>query len=1352
MNCDGRISRSSYLGFHTQHTYGSPLPANGDSVRRRCSVLQWHPDFATQLIVASDDDSSPSLRQLSSDNTKSSESHLSLKCKMEHEEGGDDSVRGQFEVIYGINYILQLLVHPFLQAYLDQHLQLPISQESEYAKGEITYNGHNLNQSEQRRTSAYISQNDVHVGEMTVKETLDFSARCQGVGSRLDLLAELTRREKQAGIYPEAEVDLFMKATAIEGDASNLIVYYTLRILGLDVCCDTFVGDAMLRGISGGEKKRVTTGEMLVGPTKTLFMDDISTGLDSSTTFQIVKCLQHVVQLTESTIMMSLLQPAPETFDLFDDIILLSESQIVYQGPREHVLEFFMSCGFMCPDRKGTADFLQEVTSRKDQEQYWADRSKPYRYIPVSEFAQQFKHFHVGEKLNNELLVPYDKTLSHNAALVFQKYMVSKTELLKASWNKEWLLLKRNRFIYIFKSVQFIIIAFIGMTLFFRTTMNTRDEEDGPIYIGALLLSLLINFYNGLAEISLTIIIRLPVIFKQRDLLFHPPWAYTLPTILLRVPISIFESISWLAILYYGVGFAPEASRFFKHLLVVFMIQNVAGGLFRLIAGLCRTMNNANAGGTLVLLLVFFLGGIIIPKTQIPDPWEWGYWVSPLSYGFNAFAVNEFLAPRWMNKMSSDNVTSLGIAILQNMDIPTQTSWFWIGTASLLGFAVLFNVLFTFVLMYLDSPGKTQAIISKEAASEIENQQDTDLQPRLENIPSKQHITPQSLHVEGYGPSKKNKSKHIDIRYHFIRECVERGQIIVEHVDSKDQRADILTKALAYVKHGEMRNLIGVTNLEPRAFRPGVLTALMGVSGAGKTTLMDVLAGRKTGYCEQTDIHSPTITVHESLIYSAFLRLPKEVANEEKMTFVDQVMELVELDNLKNAIVGIPGVTGLSTEQRKRLTIAVELVANPSIIFMDEPTSGLDARAAAIVMRTVRNTVDTGRTVVCTIHQPSIDIFESFDELLLIKRGGQVIYAGPVGRNSEKIIEYFEEIPGVPKMPERTNPATWMLEVSSNAAAVRLDMDFSEYFRSSELQQRNKHLVMQLNTPPRGAADLHFGTQYSQSTWGQFKYCLWKMWCGYWRNPDYNLFRNFFTLATALIVGTMFWKIGEKRENINNLNTIIGAMYSGVFFVGMNNCQTVQPVVAIERIVFYRERAAGMYAVLPYALAQVFVEIPYVLLETTYYTIIVYAMVSFEWTTSKFLWSFFINFFSFLYFTYYGLMTVSITPNEQLAAIFAASFYSLFNFFSGFYIPRPRIPKWWVWYYWMCPLAWTAYVESTIKVPGMAYDPPINLYIQKYYGYRLDFMGPVIVVLVGFCVLFSGIYVFCLKTLNFQVR
>lgn len=97
--------------------------------------------------------------------------------------------------------------------------------------------------------------------------------------------------------------------------------------------------------------------------------------------------------------------------------------------------------------------------------------------------------------------------------------------------------------------------------------------------------------------------------------------------------------------------------------------------------------------------------------------------------------------------------------------------------------------------------------------------------------------------------------------------------------------------------------------------------------------------------------------------------------------FVEEVMGLVELLPQRTAMVGLPGVNGLTAEQRKRLTIAVELVSSPAVIFMDEPTSGLDARAAAIVMRAVRKTVDTGRTVVCTIHQPSIEIFEAFDEV-----------------------------------------------------------------------------------------------------------------------------------------------------------------------------------------------------------------------------------------------------------------------------------------------------------------------------------------------------------------------------------
>ncbi|KAL0724493.1 hypothetical protein Bca4012_039092 [Brassica carinata] len=1232
--------------------------------------------------------------------------------------------------------------------------------------GEITYNGYRLDEFVPRKTSAYISQNDLHVGIMTVKETLDFSARCQGVGTRYDLLNELARREKDAGIFPEADVDLFMKASAAQGVKSSLITDYTLKILGLDICKDTIVGDDMMRGISGGQKKRVTTGEMIVGPTKTLFMDEISTGLDSSTTFQIVKCLQQIVHLTDATVLMSLLQPAPETFDLFDDIILLSEGQIVYQGPRDHILEFFESFGFKCPERKGTADFLQEVTSKKDQEQYWVDRNRPYRYIPVSEFASRFKAFHVGKQLSNELSVPFDKSRGHKASLVFDKYSVSKMELLKSCWDKEWLLMQRNAFFYVFKTVQIILIAAITSTLFLRTELDTNNESDANLYIGALLFGMIINMFNGFAEMAM-MVSRLPVFYKQRDLLFYPSWTFTLPTFLLGIPTSIFESTAWMVVTYYSIGFAPDAGRFFKQFLLVFLIQQMAAALFRLIASVCRTMMIANTGGALTLLLVFLLGGFLLPRSEIPEWWRWAYWISPLTYAFNGLTVNEMFAPRWMNRRSFDNSTSLGTMVLRNWDVYHNRNWYWIGVGALLGFTVLFNLLFTFALTYLNPLGKKAGLLPEE-----ENEDSSD--PMRRSPPGEVAMGRMSRNADSAGEASSGGGAKRGMVLPF-------SPLAMSFDDVRyfvDMPAEMRDQG---VTENRLQLLKGVTG----AFRPGVLTALMGVSGAGKTTLMDVLAGRKTGgyiegdvrisgfpkvqetfarisgYCEQTDIHSPQVTVRESLIFSAFLRLPKDVGKEEKMMFVDQVMELVELDSLKDSIVGLPGVTGLSTEQRKRLTIAVELVANPSIIFMDEPTSGLDARAAAIVMRAVRNTVDTGRTVVCTIHQPSIDIFEAFDELMLMKRGGQVIYAGPLGRNSHKVVEYFEAFPGVPKIPDKYNPATWMLEASSLAAELKLGVDFAELYKNSALHQRNKALVKELSVPPAGASDLYFATQFSQNTWGQFKSCLWKQWWTYWRSPDYNLVRFIFTLATSLLIGTIFWQIGGNRSNAADLTMVIGALYAAVIFVGINNCSTVQPMVAVERTVFYRERAAGMYSAMPYAISQVTCELPYVLIQTTYYSLIVYAMVGFEWTAAKFFWFLFVSYFSFLYWTYYGMMTVSLTPNQQVASIFASAFYGIFNLFSGFFIPRPKIPKWWIWYYWICPVAWTVYglivsqygdVETPITVLGGPDGLTVKQYIKDNYGFESDFMGPVAAVLVAFTVFFAFIFAFCIRTLNFQTR
>uniref|UniRef100_A0ACD5YG24 Uncharacterized protein n=1 Tax=Avena sativa TaxID=4498 RepID=A0ACD5YG24_AVESA len=228
--------------------------------------------------------------------------------------------------------------------------------------GEITYNGHTMDEFEPRRSAAYVSQHDLHMGEMTVRETVNFSAKCQGIGHRFDLLMELSKREKEENIKPDPEIDIYLKAAATGEQKAEVVTNHILKILGLDICADTLVGNNMLRGISGGQKKRVTTAEMLVTPGRALFMDEISTGLDSSTTFQIVNSIRQTIHIIGGTAVIALLQPAPETYELFDDIILLSDGQVVYNGPREHVLQFFESMGFKCPERKGVADFLQEVS------------------------------------------------------------------------------------------------------------------------------------------------------------------------------------------------------------------------------------------------------------------------------------------------------------------------------------------------------------------------------------------------------------------------------------------------------------------------------------------------------------------------------------------------------------------------------------------------------------------------------------------------------------------------------------------------------------------------------------------------------------------------------------------------------------------------------------------------------------------------------------------------------------------------------------------------------------------------------------------------------------------------------
>ncbi|KAK1401931.1 ABC transporter domain-containing protein [Heracleum sosnowskyi] len=952
--------------------------------------------------------------------------------------------------------------------------------------GDICYNGYKLEGLIPQKNSAYINQYDLHIPDMTVRETLDFSARCQGIGNRAELMIEVLRREKEAGIIPDPDIDTFMKAISVEGQSLSLQTDYILKILGLDICADILVGDAMRRGISGGQKKRLTTGEMI------------------------------------------------------------------------------------CPERKGVADFLQEVISIKDQAQYWNQSEQTHRYVSVDTLSRMFKESTFGKNLDEELSEEFMMSENHDKSLSYGKFSLSKWTLFKACFSREIILMRRNSFIYKFKIIQLFIIASVTMTVFLRTRMEVLAAH-GNKYLGSLFYSLVILLVDGFPELTMTVA-RLPVFYKQRDLCFYPAWGYAIPAAILKIPLSIMESIVWVCLTYYVIGYSPEPERFFRQLLLIFFLHWTSISMFRFLASVFRTAGASTTAGIMSLLLVLLFGGFIIPGPLMPSWLKWGFWVSPITYGQIGLAVNEFLSPRWQ-KMSSTN-TTIGHQALIDRGLDYNEYFFWISLGSLFGFILFFNFGFILALSFLNAPC-SRAVISREKLSE-------------------------------------NNGRRIVLPFEPVSLVFRNVQYYVE------TPMEMIERGFNQKKLQLLHDITG-------AFRPGVLTALMGID------------------------------------------------SKTKSDFVKDVLEIVELDEIKDSLVGKP-----------------------------------DARAAAIVMRAVRNVVDTGRTIVCTIHQPSIDIFEAFDELILLKSGGRIIYSGPSGLHSSRITDYFESISGVPKIKNNYNPATWMLEVTSLSAEAELGLDFAHIYENSALHKSNEEIVKSLSIPPPGFQELYFATRFAQNGFGQFMSCLWKHHLSYWRSPSYNFHRLRHMIFSSFVFGFLFWDQGQKLDNQQNLFSIFGSMFSTTIFSGMNNASAVKPYISTERTVLYRERFAGMYAPWAYALAQVIIEVPYVFTQSLAYV---------------------------------------------------SSFNTIFNLFSGFIIPQPQIPKWWLWLYYLLPSSWTLNamlssqygdVEKEIMVFGE--KKTVAAFVKDYFGFHHDRLPVVGVILMLYPIIFASIFAYCIGKFNFQRR
>ena len=312
--------------------------------------------------------------------------------------------------------------------------------------------------------------------------------------------------------------------------------------------------------------------------------------------------------------------------------------------------------------------------------------------------------------------------------------------------------------------------------------------------------------------------------------------------------------------------------------------------------------------------------------------------------------------------------------------------------------------------------------------------------------------------------------------------------------------------------------------------KPGTLTALMGVSGAGKTTLLDALAQRtstgvitgdmfvngkpsdssfqrKTGYVQQQDLHLETTTVREALQFSAILRQPKSVSKKEKYDFVEEVIDMLNMRDFAEAVVGVPG-EGLNVEQRKLLTIGVELAAKPALLlFLDEPTSGLDSQSSWAIVAFLRKLADHGQAVLSTIHQPSSILFQEFDRLLFLAKGGKTVYFGDIGQDSKTLLEYFESH-GARHCDDAENPAEYMLEIIGAGATGNASQDWHGVWKSSQeaedVQSGLDRIHRERVDEPEAVSDgeearKEFAMPFTTQLW----YVTVRVFQQYWRTPSY---------------------------------------------------------------------------------------------------------------------------------------------------------------------------------------------------------------------------------------------------------
>ncbi|KAF8131532.1 pleiotropic drug resistance ABC transporter [Boletus edulis] len=1201
------------------------------------------------------------------------------------------------------------------------------NQRGEYhgVGGDVRYAGIDASEMEKhyRGEVAYNQEADIHISTLTVAQTMEFalSTKTPGPNGRLPGVSR-------------KEFDAMLQDTL-------------LKMLNISHTNQTLVGDEFVRGVSGGERKRVSIAEMMATRARVQCWDNSTRGLDASTAL-------------DFTTFVSLYQAGESIYELFDKVLVLDNGRQVYFGPVSEARAYFEDLGYRSLPRQSTPDYLTGCTDPNER-QYADGRSERDTPSSPEDLENTFYGSPTYAKLQESLgefklnieTEKADQEAFRAAVLADKKRGVSRKSpytlgfigQVKALTIRQFHVRLQDRFQLTTSFGMDTILALVigGAFLNLPHTAEGGFTRGSVIFIGMLTIC-----FEAFAEMP-TMMLGRPIANKQIGYGFYRPSALVFANFFADIPFSAVRVLVFDVIVYFMPGLSRSAGGFFTFHLFIYLTYLAMQGFFRTFGLLCVNFDSAFRLATFFLSNMIQYTGYIIPTFQLKRWLLWISYLNPLSYGWAGAMENEFMRTSlicdgtYIVPRNGPGMTKypVGLGPYQvctlfgaqpGSDVIVGNDYleagYGISTADIwrrnlvviIGFLIFFLFAQVIAIEYLSpkmfgGSGYIYAKEDKEAKvlNEIQREKKARRHKKLDDEKTqKQSRDEDKCHTE-----KAFTWENVD--YHVP-------------VPGGTQR--LLHDVCGYVK-------------------PGTLTALMGASWCsltrvtGKTTCLDVLAQRKnigvvtgdilvdgrpigadfargTAYAEQMDVHEGTATVREALRFSAYLRQPAEVPIKEKNRY------LLELQDVTEAL-----VFTLSVEARKRLTIGVELASKPALLlFLDEPTSGLDAQSAWNLVRFLRKLADQGQAILCTIHQPSSLLFESFDRLLLLERGGETVYFGDIGKDSQVIREYFARNGAF--CPPNVNPAEYMLEAIGAGLSPKVGprdwkdvwLDSLEYrqvrVEINDIKAQGLVIPVIENSQTR---------TYATSFLYQLRTVVRRNNIALWRSPDYVFSRLFVHAFFSFFISLSFLNLGHS---IRDLQYRVFAIFWLVVLPAIVMTQ-LEPMFIFNRRTFIRESSSRIYSPYVFAIAQLIGEIPYsILCAIVYWALMVYPIhfgqgaAGLNGTGFQLLITIFMELFG----VSIGQVIAALSPSIQIAVLFNPFVGIVLSLFCGVTIPYPSLSKFWRdWLYQLAPYTRTLSAMLSTELHGLVivcasdefnvFNPPANQTCQEWAGDFVNAFG-----------------------------